>query len=273
MHLVEANGARIPALGFGTFRLDDAAAERLVAHALHLGYRHVDTAQGYSNESGVGRGLRAAGVPRGEVFLTTKVSPDRFRREAFQKAAEERLEKLGVDYVDLLLLHWPNPEVPLGETLDALAAVRAQGLTRHAGVSNFPSALLREALAHGLPLVTNQVEYHPYLSQETLLGVLRAAGMALTAYSPVAKGKVKDDPALQELGRAHGKTPTQVALRWLVQQPGVIAIPKTASEARAAENLDIFDFSLSAAEMARVSGLARPDGRIVDPAGAPAWDV
>lgn len=273
MEYVTAGGARIPALGFGTFRLSDEEAERLVAHALELGYRHLDTAQGYRNEAGVGRGLAASGLPRSEVFLTTKVSPQHFRREAFVQAAQERLELLGTDYLDLLLLHWPNPEVPLEETIAALGEARAAGWTRHIGVSNFPSALVRQALAlSDAPLVTDQVEYHPYLSQRTLLRALREADMALTAYSPLAKGSLAEDEALSRIAACHGKTAAQVALRWLVQQPGVIAIPKTANPERAAENLDIFDFELSQAEMEAIFALARPDGRLVDPEGAPAWD-
>lgn len=270
---VQAKDAQIPALGFGTFRLSNDEAERLVAHALELGYRHLDTAQGYRNEAGVGRGLKAAGLAREDVFLTTKLSPDAFEPEALLRAADERLELLGVSHVDLLLLHWPNPAVPLSETLAALAQVRAAGKTKHIGVSNFPSKLLREAIRLSrAPLVTDQVEYHPYLSQETLLNVLRQESMALTAYSPLAKGRVSEDAILQEIAAGHGKTAAQVTLRWLLQQPQVVAIPKTSSEARAAENFDIFDFELSEDEMARISGLARPDGRIVNPAQAPDWD-
>lgn len=270
---VEANGARIPALGLGTYKLPDDDAERMVAYALGIGYRHVDTAQGYHNERGVGRGLARAGLPREEIFLTTKIGPDDFRRDAFLRAADERLELLGVDYVDLLLLHWPNPEVPLAETLGALAEVRAAGKARHVGVSNFPTALLREAReVSDAPIVTDQVEYHPFLDQSKLLLALREAGMALTAYSPIARGHVENAALLRELGERHGKSPAQIALRWLVQQPMVVAVPKTANEERARENLDIFDFELSEEEMESVAGLARPDGRIVDPDWAPDWD-
>ncbi len=273
MIYVEAKGARIPALGFGTYRLSDEEAEDLVAHALELGYRHLDTAQGYGNEAGVGRGLRVSGVPREAVFLTTKISPEHFRREAFLKMADERLKLLGVDYLDLLLLHWPNPEVPLEETLQALNEVHSAGKARHIGVSNFPSGLLREAVRLSeAPLVTDQVEYHPFLSQETLLALLREEGMALTAYSPIAKGLVAEDSMVGAIAGHHGKTPVQVTLRWHLQQPGVVAIPKTSSVPRAAENLDIFDFELSEGEMAAISALARPDGRIVNPSQAPVWD-
>jgi diketogulonate reductase-like aldo/keto reductase len=273
MHEVEAQGPRIPALGFGTFRLDGAAARRMVGHALEIGYRHIDTAQMYGNEAEVGAAVAGSGVARGEIWLTTKIWPDNFRAADLQRAAEASAERLRT-VPDLLLLHWPNPRVPLTESLGALGSVKRQGLTRHIGISNCPCALIREAVAISQePLVVNQVEYHPYLSQRSVLEELRRHGMALTAYSPVAQGKVFADPVLERIGHAHGKNPGQVALRWLVQQDGVSAIPRSSREANAKANLEIFDFALSDEEMAEISGLARPGGRLVNPAGfAPAWD-
>ena len=233
MHDVSANGAQIPALGFGTWDLPPDRVQPLVEHALGVGYRHLDTAQMYGNEAAVGAGLRASGLARDAVFLTTKIWPDYFARDAFLEATDERLRLLGVDRVDLLLLHWPSKTVPLGETIEALNAVRKAGQTRHIGVSNFTTKLIDEAVRlSDAPLVTDQVEYHPYLDQSKVLAKLKAHGMALTAYCPIARGRVVDDPTLVRIGEAHGKSATQVALRWLVQQEGVIAIPRSSNEAR-----------------------------------------
>jgi diketogulonate reductase-like aldo/keto reductase len=273
MHYVEAHGARIPALGFGTFRLDGRVARRMVAYALDLGYRHIDTAQMYGNEAEVGAAIEASGVGRDEIWLTTKIWPDNFRAADLERAAEASVERLRTE-PDLLLLHWPNPRVPLEETLGALNEVKRRGLTRHIGISNCPSALIRESVAISEePLILNQVEYHPYLSQRTVLAEVRRHGMALTAYSPIAQGKVFSDPTLRRIGGRHGKNPGQVALRWLIQQDAVTAIPRSSREANAKANLDVFDFALSAEEMAEIAALARPDGRVVKAAGmAPQWD-
>jgi 2,5-diketo-D-gluconate reductase B len=245
----------------------------MVGYALAMGYRHIDTAQMYGNESEVGRALVASGIAREEVFITTKIWPDSFRNGDLQDAAPRSLERLGLDAVDLLLLHWPNPMVPLAETIGALNEVAAQGLARHIGISNFTRALLAEAVALSeRPLVANQVEYHPFLDQSALLERLREQGMALIAYSPLAQGAVFRDPSLKAIAEAHGRTPGQVALRWLIQQPGVAAIPRSSKPERAAENLAVFDFALSDQEMATISALSRPGGRLVDPGIAPAWD-
>jgi 2,5-diketo-D-gluconate reductase B len=273
MLYVAPHGVRLPALGLGTFRLDGRTAERMVGYALAIGYRHIDTAQMYGNEAEVGAAIAACGVPRDEIWLTTKIWPDRFRDGELQRAAEESVRRLGTE-PDLLLLHWPNPAVPRAETIAALNDARRRGLTRHIGISNSPTALICESVALSeAPLLVNQVEYHPYLRQRAVLEELRRHGMALTAYSPVAQGKVFSDATLARIGAAHGKNPGQVALRWLLQQDGVSAIPRSSREAHAKANFEIFDFALSAAEMAEIAALARPNGRIVDPAGfAPAWD-
>lgn len=270
---VTTQGVRIPALGFGTFRLEGRDAERMVAAALEMGYRHVDTAQMYGNEAEVGRGIAASGVPRGEIWLTTKIWPDNFRDGALQRAAEQSVRRLGTE-PDLLLLHWPSPSVPLSETIGALNDARRRGLAAHVGISNFTTGLIREAVAASeAPLLVDQVEYHPYLDQSAVLAELRKHGMALIAYAPIAHGQVFRDETLRRIAEAHGKSPGQVTLRWLVQQDGVLAIPKSSREEHARANLAIFDFELSEAEMAEIAGLARPDGRIIDPAGvAPDWD-
>ncbi|KQV55174.1 MULTISPECIES: aldo/keto reductase [unclassified Caulobacter] len=270
---VRSGDVLMPALGFGTWQLDNGTAVPLVEKALEVGYRHIDTAQIYRNERDVGAAIRNSGIKRDEIFLTTKVWIDHFADGDLQRSAEKSLEKLGVDHVDLLLLHWPKPDVPLAQTLKALNEVRSRGLTRAIGLSNFPSALLEEtAQLSEAPIATDQVEYHPYLSLKTLIAKAHALGTSITAWSPLAQGKVAQDPTLIEIGRAHGKTPGQVTLRWLVQQ-GVIAIPRTSNPARIAENFDILDFSLTDEEMTRIHGLARPDGRLGDWLDkAYAWD-
>jgi 2,5-diketo-D-gluconate reductase A len=272
MKTVTTDHIEIPALGFGTYQLEPADARRMVAEALRIGYRHVDTAFIYKNEEGVGQGIADSGVARDDVFLTTKIWVTNFRDGDLQRQAEESAQRLG-QVPDLLLLHWPKPEPALEETIKALNDARVRGFAKNIGLSNFPSALFREAAALSeAPLVTNQVEYHPYLSQKTLIETARALGSSITAWSPLAQGKIVDDAVIAEIGKAHGKTPGQVTLRWFVQQD-VITIPKTASEKRAAENLDIFDFELSADDMARIHALAHPGGRIgdwIDPAFE--WD-
>ena len=201
--------ARIPALGFGTFRLDGSVARRMVGHALMVGYRHIDTAQMYGNEAEVGAAIASSGVPRDEIWLTTKIWPDNFRDGALQRAAETSVRRLGT-VPDLLLLHWPNPSVPLAETVRALNDAKRRGLARHIGVSNFTVALIQEALARSEePLIADQVEYQPYLSQAAVLEELRANGMALIAYTPLAHGRVFDDPTLARIGRGTARIPAR----------------------------------------------------------------
>ena len=258
------HGTDVPALGLGTWELRGDAGVAAVERALARGSRHLDTAQGYDNEAQVGLGLRRSGVARDDVFLTTKVRPRHFRRDDLLRSTEASLAALGVDVVDLLLLHWPNREVPLEETLGALHEARARGLARHVGVSNFAPSLVRRAVAAG-PTLTNQVEYHPFLAQTTLLSLAEELDLLVTAYSPVARGRVRQDPTLREIGERHGKSAGQVALRWLLQQPRVVAIPKAASPANQAANLDVFDFALDDEEMRRVFALARGERLVDDP--------
>lgn len=272
MLLVEANGAKIPAIGLGTWELRGRICARVVEQALRLGYRHLDTAQVYENEREVGDGLRASGVRRDEVFITTKIWTSHFAPHDLERSTKESLNKLRLAEVDLLLLHWPNPRVPLSETLGALAHVRKIGLTRHIGISNFTVALIEEAAEKcPAPLVCNQVEYHPYLNQTNVREACARHGMALVAYSPIAKGKVRKDELLGRIGKAHGKSATQVCLRWLVQQ-GVAAIPRTSKLERLSENIGIFDFELSDAEMDEISAMGSREGRLTDFGFAPKWD-
>lgn len=272
MQFVEANGARIPAIGFGTWELRGRTCARLVEQALKLGYRHIDTAQIYENEREVGEGIRASGVRRDEVFVTTKVWTTHFAPHDLERSTKDSLSKLRLAEVDLLLLHWPNPHVPLEETLGALARVKKLGMARHIGVSNFTVALLDEAVAIcAEPLVCDQVEYHPYLDQSRVIEACARHGMALVAYSPVAKGRIKGDATLSRIGASHGKSAAQVCLRWLVQQ-NVSAIPRTARIERLSENIEIFDFELSEDEMRQIFAMGSAKGRLTDFGFAPKWD-
>ena len=272
MQFVEANGAKIPAIGLGTWELRGRTCARLVEQALRLGYRHIDTAQIYENEREVGEGLRASKVRRDEIFVTTKVWTNHFAPHDLERSTKESLTKLRLSEVDLLLLHWPNPQVPLSETLGALARVKQLGMARHIGVSNFTVALIEEAIALcAEPLVCDQVEYHPYLDQTRVRAACARHGMALVAYSPVARGRIKGDATLTRIGQVHGKTAAQVCLRWLVQQ-NISAIPRTSRIERLSENIDIFDFALSDEEMRQIFGMASAKGRLTDFGFAPKWD-
>lgn len=273
--IVEAHGARIPALGFGTWQLEGRTAEEMIRKALEIGYRHLDTARAYGNEAEVGRGLERSDVAREAVFLTTKIWPDSYAPGDFQDAVDDSLGKLGVDRVDLLLLHWPSFQgTTLERTIGLLNEAREAGKTRHIGVSNFTTDLLARAWKFtAAPLVTDQVEYHPYLAQDPVLAAVRERKMCLTAYSPLARGRVLENPTLREIGDRHGVGAAQVAIRWLVQQKGVAAIPMTSDPEHARANLRALDLELSDEEMERVAGLARPDGRIISPGElAPDWD-
>jgi diketogulonate reductase-like aldo/keto reductase len=273
-HVVEAHGARIPLIGLGTWELRGRTCARVVEQALERGYRHVDTAELYDNEREVGEGLRAAGIKRDEVFITTKVWPSHFAPRELERSAQASLARLELSHVDLLLLHWPNPQIPLRDTLGALCKVKRMGLARHIGVSNFTVALIEEAVKLAdEPLVCNQIEVHPFIDQSKVIAACRRHGMAVVAYSPVARGGVSRDKVLARIGKVHGKTAAQVSLRFLVQS-GIVVIPRTSRLERLSENLAIFDFELSAAEMAEIGRLAHRDGRIVDYAysGSPQWD-
>lgn len=273
MRTISSGGVDIPVLGLGTYQLGGEAGSDLVATAIGAGYRHIDTATMYGNEAEVGAGLRISGVPRDELFVSTKIWFDRLEPDDLVRAAEASLARLGLDRLDLLLVHWPNRGVPLARTMPALAGLKKRGLTRAIGVANFPSALLKQAIAAcDEPLATDQVEFHPYLDQTRLLAAARDLGIALTAYRPLGHGNLVTEPVVTEIARAHGATPAQIALAWGLNQPGVIVIPKTAHAERLRENMGALAITLTPEEMAQIASLARPDGRQVNPAFAPDWD-
>ncbi|MCW5713840.1 MAG: aldo/keto reductase [Bauldia sp.] len=256
-----AGGADIPAIGFGTWRLRGDACAAAVVNAVATGYRHIDTAAIYDNEEAVGEGIRTAGVPRGELFVVTKVSPDDIGDGDLQRSAEASLRRLGLDEVDLLLIHWPSSRIPLAESIGALNDARARGLTRHIGVSNFDAALLREACRlSAAPIVADQCPYHPRLDQSAALAECRRQGVAFVSYSPLQKRAVLDDPVVTAVAASHGRTPAQTVLRWHLQQ-GCAAIPKSADPARIRENFAVFDFVLDEDEMLAISRLGAGRGR------------
>jgi len=271
---VDAHGARIPLLGLGTWDVRGRTCARIVEQAIRLGYRHIDTAQMYDNEAEVGDGVRASGVKRDELFVTTKIWPTHFSPPELLRTAKECLVRLRMSEVDLLLLHWPNPNIPLSETIGALCKVKRDGLARHIGISNFTVALVEEAVGLATePLACNQIEVHPFLDQTKVISACRKHGLAVVAYTPLARGRAMRDPVLTEIGKQHGKSAVQVCLRWLVQQD-IVVIPRTQKVERLSSNAALFDFTLSDAEMTLIGGLAHPGGRVVNYSfsGAPQWD-
>jgi diketogulonate reductase-like aldo/keto reductase len=268
---ITVDDVEIPLLGFGTWQLEPDDARRMVAEALRIGYRHIDTAWIYKNEKAVGEGIRDSGLARDDFFLTTKIWVDHFDHDGLLRQAQESADSLGT-VPDLLLLHWPKTTPSFEETLGALNEAKDQGLTRSIGVSNFPSKEFRQAQALSKArLITDQVEHHPYLGVDRLVATAAELGSSITAWSPLAQGKIADDATISQIGQAHGKTNGQVTLRWLIQNR-IIAIPRTSRESRARENFDIFDFELSAEEMQRMNALDRGEriGDWIDPAFQ--WD-
>jgi len=269
-----AHGANIPALGFGTSPMTGGLTAEAIAAALKAGYRHIDTARKYGTERAVGDAMRASGIPRHHIFLTTKVSHENLRGDDFARSVDESLAALKVDFVDLLLVHWPNPNIALEETMPALAKAKRQGLARHIGVANFNVALLDQAIKLcPEPLVALQAECHPYLDQSKLLAAARQRGLVFIAYCPLGRGRLFDDPVLSEIAKARGRSIAQVALRWLIQQ-NIAVIPFSSNPQRIVENSRVFDFSLTEDEMKRIAALKRPDGRIANPVErvAGGWD-
>ena len=271
MDFVNVQGEHVPVIGLGTWQLQGQECRTAVEQALDIGYRHIDTAQMYGNEEEIGTVLRSTPIDRGELWVTTKLANDNHARDDVIASTEESLRKLGTDFVDLLLIHWPVRFESIGETLEAMLRLRDDGKIRHLGVSNFPPSLFDKS-AEQAPLFCNQVEYHPFLSQHKVIEAARRHDAMVTAYSPLARGDVfSDESVLDEIAEAKGKTAAQVALRWLIDQDNVSAIPKSTSREHIQANIDIFDFALSEDERARIDGLERGE-RIIDPPFAPDWE-
>jgi 2,5-diketo-D-gluconate reductase B len=273
MKTFDIDGASIPAMGFGTWRLRSTTCRDMVRFALEIGYRHIDTAAIYGNEEEVGRAIADSGVPRNELFLTTKVWPSKLGAEALKRSATESLDRLGTDYVDLLLIHWPTTSVPLIETFGAMRDLQQEGRVRHLGVSNFNVALMRETVETlNVPIVANQVEYHPYLSQNRVLDYCQRAGITLTAYCPVAEGRAAKDKTLRRIGANYERSAAEVALRWLLHQDMVSVIPMTTNPEHCMANLKVLDFSLTPEDMAEIAALAE-GRRLIDMYSGFAWDA
>jgi 2,5-diketo-D-gluconate reductase B len=272
MIFVTVKGTKVPALGFGTWQLNGAQCESAVEHALAVGYRHIDTAQAYGNEREVGRAIARSGVKRDAIFLTTKIAPDNLAAKDVTGTLGGSLDALATDHVDLLLIHWPSKNVKMGETLRAMNEAKAQGKIKHIGVSNFTVAQMREAIeTHGSEVFCNQIEYHALLAQSRVIDFARAHDVMVTAYCPLARGRIADQPGLVAIAKSHGKSVAQIALRWLLQQDGVAAIPRSSKREHIAANFAVFDFTLSAEEMATI-GKLRGNTRVVNPSFAPVWD-
>jgi 2,5-diketo-D-gluconate reductase B len=263
----------MPRLGFGTFRMPGADAQPVVESAIALGYRHIDTAAMYDNETAVGAAIAAAGVNRNELFINTKVWHDQLTPDALYRAFDTSLRKLGLDHVDLYMIHWPSLDIDMAATLEALVSLRERGLTRAIGVCNFNLPMIRRAVEEiGAPIASLQLEYHPFLSQAPMLAYLRGKGIPLTAYAPLAQGRAASDPTLAFLGHKHGCSAAQMAVAWLLDQEGVIVIPKAARPESQKSNIDALGIRLNDEDRAVIAALSK-DQRFVRPPFAPEWDA
>ncbi len=272
MDYIKKEGSWIPKLGFGTFNLQDRQAIGALEFALDVGYRHFDTAQMYQNAEEIGKVIGNTYVKRDRLFVTNKVWGTNLTKERFIPSVERSLKLMRQDYFDLLLIHWPNKSIPLEESLEQLMEAKEKQYCKHIGVSNFTVDLLEQVEALKVPILCNQFEYHPYLDQSALLAKTKAMGCFATAYCPLAKGEVADDAVLNHIAEYHKTTAAQVALRWLVQQEDVAAIPKSSQLKRIKANFDVFNFHLSEEEMTRISALQNKNKRFINPEFAPRWD-
>jgi len=271
---LDVGGAKIPVLGFGTYGMAGPRLQNILVAALQRGFRHIDTAQMYQNEADVGAAIRASGIPRDAIFVTTKVWVDNYIRQRFMASVDESLRRLQSDHIDLLLVHWPRGGAPLEDQIEGLNRAVDSGKVRYIGVSNYNVAMMRAAAALSTrPLVTNQVEYHPFLDQTAVLQQVASGASSLMAYCGMAVGRVLETQLLKDIGARHGRSVAQIVLRWLIQQPNVVALSRTAKIERLPQNTDIFDFALSDDDMVSIGTLKSPGSRIVNPSHlAPAWN-
>ncbi|MGH8334645.1 MAG: aldo/keto reductase [Pseudomonas fluorescens] len=271
--IVNAQGLNMPKLGLGTWPMLGEECTRAVEQALALGYRHIDTAAAYNNEDAVGQALMNSPTPRDQIHVTTKVWWDQLQPDAMRHSMDRSLQALRSDYVDLFMIHWPTTDWDLSRTIETLVSFKEQGLARNIGVANFPLPLLRKVVEElGTPLSAIQVEYHVLLGQNTLLDYARQHDLALTAYTPLARNKVSDIPQIQQIAAKHGVLPTQVALKWLLDQQNVAAIPKASSQANQLANLAALEVNLDDEDRALIAGLSKRE-RQVNPDFAPVWDA
>lgn len=272
MQFKQVQGVNIPEIGIGTYRLYGRECQKAVSEALSIGYRHVDSAQMYKNEKEVGDAIYSSSVNREDVFLTTKVWHTNLEHDDVLQSVEDSLRQLRTPYVDLLLIHWPNDQFSIQQTFEAMLTLRDQGKALNIGISNFPLGLTKKVVEeHRIPILTNQVEYHPFLAQFDLLDYSYENDFLITAYSPLAQGKVMENDTLSEIGEEYGKKPAQIALRWLIEQEHVIAIPKASSREHLEENINIFDFELSDEHFQQIDDLDKTR-RLVNPSFAPDWE-
>ncbi|NVN62049.1 aldo/keto reductase [Pseudomonas putida] len=270
--LTTRTGLDLPAIGLGTWPMTGSDCTQAVRQALDVGYRHIDTATAYENEAAVGQALRDSAVPREQIHLTTKVWWDRLAPQAMRQSLEDSLRALGTEQVDLFHIHWPGTDWDLARSIDTLIALRDEGKARHIGVANFPLGLLRQVVENlGAPLSAIQVEYHVLLNQQPLLDFARSHDLLLTAYTPLARGQAATQPVIQAIARKHGVLPSQVALKWLLDQDGVAAIPKASSRENQLANLAALTVQLDDEDRAAIAGLPK-DQRVVSPPFAPDWN-
>ncbi len=262
-----SENSNIPALGFGTWHLSGSEAVEAVSTALKVGYRHIDTADRYENHVEVGQAIKQSGLKRGDIFLTTKVWWDELRTKDLKAAAERFLHELQTDYLDLLLIHWPNPSVPINESLQAMKELKEKGIIREIGVSNFTEKLLDEALQTGIQPVANQVELHPTFNQEELKKYCDEKDILLIAYSPLGSGRDINHIVITTLAKKYNKTPAQIILNWIIGR-GVAAIPKSSNKNRIKENFESLDFKLNREDAALITNTVKPQARFLNPSFA-----
>lgn len=264
---------KIPKLGIGTWMVEGYRCTEIVAKGLNAGYRLVDTAQIYGNEEYVGAGIEESGVPRENIFLVSKVWRDNLSREDVVSSTRESLDKLRTDYIDLMLIHWPNDQIALDETLAGMEELLNEGMAQNFGVSNFPVSLLERTQELSPDFVCNQVEYHPLISQDAVLKWLRDHDKFMMAYSPLARGEVFHNETIKKIANKHAATEAQISLAWLLQQEGVVAIPKTSSEEHLLRNLESLQIQLDREDVESINNLKTLNRRMVNPEFSPQWDL